>query len=173
MNLSDIFTYFVVGGLGVWLLASTICQFNILRLENFFRRWDIFSLLPRWSFFAPNPGVTDYHLLYRDKDQENECGRWYEYAIASKRTLVGAVWNPRKRTKKALADTVQTLIRSSKEMTPAQYKTSICYIALVNFISSLPRNEESKATQFMIMESYGHYSEKKPRMLFRSEFHKI
>ena len=173
MNLSDIFTYFIVGCLGFWLLVSTICQFNILRLEDFFRRMDYFSLLPRWSFFAPNPGVTDYHLLYRDKCEKNECGRWREYAIASKRTLLGALWNPKKRTKKALADAVQTLIRSSKELTPAQYKTSVCYIALVNFIASLPRNTEGKATQFMIMESYGHYTEKDPRMLFRSEFHKI
>lgn len=173
MNLSDIFTYFVLGGLGFWLLASTICQFNILRLEKVFRRMDYFSLLPRWSFFAPNPGVTDYHLLYRDKNQEDECGRWYEYKISSRRTLLGAVWNPKKRTKKALSDTVQTLVRSSSQMRPGEYKTSLCYIALVNFIASLPRNTDSKATQFMIMQSYGHYTEQDPKMLFRSEFHKI
>ncbi len=173
MNLSDIFTYIIVGCLGFWLLASAICQFNILRLEKFFRRMDYFSLLPRWSFFAPNPGVTDYHLLYRDKDQEDECGRWTEYAIASKRTLIGAVWNPKKRAKKALSDTVQTMIRSSNKLEPSQYKTSICYIALVNFIASLPRQSESKSTQFMIMESYGHYPTKGPKMLFRSEFHKL
>ncbi len=173
MNLSDIFTYFIVGCLGFWLLASAICQFNILRLEKFFRRMDYFSLLPRWSFFAPNPGVTDYHLLYRDKDQENECGHWKEYAIASKRTVLGALWNPKKRTKKVLSDAVQTLIRSSKDLKTSQFKTSMCYIALINFIASLPRKTEGRATQFMIMQSYGHFTEKKPKMLFRSEFHKI
>lgn len=173
MNLSDIFTYLIVGCLGFWLLASAICQFNILRLESFFRRMDYFSLLPRWSFFAPNPGVTDYHLLYRDKDQENECGRWRELPIASKRTLLGAIWNPKKRSKKALSDAVQTIVRSSNTLKPSEFKTSICYIALVNFIASLPRKTDGRATQFMIMESYGHYPDKGPKMLFRSEFHKL
>lgn len=173
MNLSDIFTYFIVGSLGFWLLASAICQFNILRLEDFLRRLDYFSLLPRWSFFAPNPGVTDYHLLYRDKDPRNECGRWNELPIASKRTLLGALWNPKKRSKKALSDAVQTIVRSSNKLKDSEFKTSICYIALVNFIASLPRNTAGSATQFMIMESFGHYTEKEPKMLFRSEFHKI
>ncbi|MEP0262705.1 hypothetical protein [Dokdonia sp.] len=173
MNLSDIFTYFIVGCLGFWLLASAICQFNILRLETFFRRMDYFSLLPRWSFFAPNPGVTDYHLLYRDKDKENECGRWKELPIASKRTLLGAIWNPKKRSKKALSDAVQTIVRSSDKLKASEFKTSICYIALVNFISSFPRKEDGNTTQFMIMESYGHFPDKGPKMLFRSEFHKI
>lgn len=173
MNLSDIFTYLIVGCLGFWLLASVICQFNFLRLENFFRRMDFFSLLPRWSFFAPNPGVTDYHLLYRDKNQEDECGRWIEYPIASNRTLLGAVWNPKKRNKKALSDAVQTLVRSSSMLKASEFKTSMCYIALVNFIASLPRDTSGRVTQFMIMESYGHLPDKGPKMLFRSEFHKI
>lgn len=170
---SQIYTYSILTFFSVWLLISICCQFNKTKIGTFLRQLDLFSLIPYWSFFAPNPGTTDYHLLYRDKVDSNTGSYWKEYKLSSNRSLVGAVWNPKKRTKKVLSDAVSSLITLSKDLKDNEYKTTLPYIALLNFIASIPRGNTATATQFMIMESYGHFTERKPVVIFRSEFHKI
>jgi len=170
---SQIYTISILTFFSVWLLISIFCQFNKTKIGTFFRQLDLFSLIPYWSFFAPNPGTTDYHLLYRDKVDTNTGSYWKEYKLSSNRSLLGAVWNPKKRTKKVLSDAVSSLLTLSKDIKNNEYKTTLPYIALLNFIASIPRENTVTATQFVIMESYGHFTTRTPKVIFRSEFHKI
>src|SRR5690348_12432463 len=49
-----------------WFILSILNQFGFAWFDKITRH-DHFSLLPLWTFFAPNPGQSDYHLIYRDR----------------------------------------------------------------------------------------------------------
>jgi hypothetical protein len=89
-------------------------------IANQFHRWcpawlravDIFGLVPIWTFFAPNPGMTDYYLLYRDRLADGSFDNWREVDLKQSENGVRlALWNPTKRRHKALTDMVSVLIR--------------------------------------------------------------
>ncbi|HEX3582819.1 MAG TPA: hypothetical protein VH087_13715 [Thermoanaerobaculia bacterium] len=156
----------------LWLLFTLLSQ-KEGPLNDALRRRDPLSLLPRWTFFAPNPGTTDHHLLYRDRIDQDTFTHWREIPLAETRTLIGAFWNPGKRNKKALTDAANTLLRFARTMEPSGLKTTLPYIALINFISAIPRSHLSEATQFMVLDSYGYITDAEPKMVVRSEFHAL
>ncbi|HET7038143.1 MAG TPA: hypothetical protein VFI42_20890 [Thermomicrobiaceae bacterium] len=156
----------------LWLLLSAVCQLK-LPLVSVIRRRDVFSLIPNWSFFAPRPGTNDYHLLFRDCDEVGEFRLWQEIPLADSRTLWGAIWNPQKRNKKALSDTVRSLLQISTSPSPGSVYLTIPYLATLNYISSLPRARSSVATQFMILQSDGFISAQDPQLVFISNVHRI
>jgi hypothetical protein len=66
--------------LAAWLLASAAigCAPRSARLRVRQIEW----MLPEWRFFAPNPGVADYYLWARWRDDADES--------VSRRVVVGA-----------------------------------------------------------------------------------
>ena len=79
------------------------------RLALLIKSIDLFSLIPTWNFFAPNPGTNDYHLLYRERLDTGEYGVWMEIPFPKQSGLLKLVWNPRKRRAKVLSDIVISL----------------------------------------------------------------
>lgn len=67
-----------------WLAASILNQFRFSWFQRF-RQYDSFSLLPIWSFFAPNPGQSDYHLVFRDRQHDGSHSEWSEIEITEPR----------------------------------------------------------------------------------------
>ena len=155
-----------------WFVLSITGQFSIARLAAI-NRADLFSLIPRWTFFAPNPGTSDYNLLYREKYEGGGFSHFKEIPLTSPRSLRNALWNPEKRNQKALSDSVHTLIRLAYKMKIYGLKTTIPYIAIINYLSSLDHPPMVSATQFMIIESFGYYTEEEPRVIMTSEFHSV
>ena len=159
--------------LGSWLLISAIAQFDTRFVERL-RAHDHFSLIPRWTFFAPRPGVTDYHLMYQLFNDDIGLG-WCEEELADARTLIGAVWNPQKRNKKALTDSVRAFTRMSASLdqeTLWRLQHTIPYIAVLSYLSEITRSNDHTHIRFMILEADGFYSEQKPRLLFLSARHR-
>lgn len=171
--MSAVFGLIVIGGWALWFIVSVLVQFVPSGLDEKLRKYDYFSLLPRWTFFAPNPGVTDFHLLYRDRLENGVFGHWKEIPLTEKRSIRKALWNPEKRNSKLLTDSVRGLIRISGLYSSRGYKTTLPYLVILNFVSSLPRWNLTNGTQFLIMESFGFYSGKTPRVVFRSEIHRL
>lgn len=165
-------TVFALALLLLWLLLSAVCQVKH-PLVAVIRRRDVCSLIPNWSFFAPRPGTNDYHLLFRDCDVAGACRSWQEIPLADARTLWGAVWNPQKRNKKALSDTVRSLLQISRGPLHGSVYLTIPYLATLNYISSLPHARSSVATQFMIMQSDGFISAQDPQLVFISNVHRL
>jgi len=156
--------------LGVWFLVSTLSQLN-LPPATVLKSHDVFSLIPNWSFFAPRPGTSDYHLLFRDLISSGEAGRWQEIPLADKRTLWGAIWNPQKRRTKTLSDVVRGLLRLAQDKSLRDYSLTLPYLVILNYVSSIPRPETSVQTQFMILKSEGFLSNEDPQFLFLSNVH--
>jgi hypothetical protein len=90
-------------------------------------------LIPRWTFFAPTPGVTDFHLSYRTVAADGTVSEWEDIDRIASRTLVSAFWNPQKRVTKAVIEVVAFLTPLCREGLDKVY-ASPPYRCLVNHV---------------------------------------
>jgi hypothetical protein len=155
-----------------WFVISALAQLNWAKAKKL-KSYDAFSLIPNWSFFAPRPGTSDYHLLFRDTDSSGTAGSWQEIPLAGKRTLSGAIWNPQKRRTKTLSDVVRGLVMLSRDRSLSDYSLTLPYLVILNYVSSLHRAARSGCTQFMILKSEGFYSTQDPQFIFLSKEHRL
>lgn len=156
----------------IWFVVSAVSQLNC-KPGHWLKARDFFSLIPNWSFFAPRPGTFDYHLVFRDIGTDGASGRWQELPLADGRTLLGAIWNAPKRSRKVLSDVVRGLVRLAQDKSRKDFSLTLPYLAILNYVSSLPRTQRPAETQFMILMSHGFYSSQEPRLVFMSSVHKL
>lgn len=158
----------------VWLVFSVINQFGP-KWMNKVKKYDYFSLIPKWTFFAPNPGSTDYHLLYRDILDDGEICKWTPVISPDNRSLVTAIWNPQKRVRKAQADIVRALIRLPDEKKDNIYFIyfTLPYLLLLNTVTNMPCGPNVRSRQFMVMETSGFNGRFQPRQIIRSGVHDV
>jgi len=159
----------------IWFVCSCLNQFS-WRVNKIINRYDTFHLNPRWTFFAPNPGSSDYHLVYRDADGAGQMGPWQELVVGNPRTLVASLWHPGKRAKKVVTDYSQALLAWDRESAEAEKRSillTLPYLSLLNLAVSQPRSGSAKVRQFALVESYGFYRNEEPQMLMHSEVHSL
>lgn len=146
----------------VWLVASAINQFSWpwwKRVAGF----DLFGLLPYWTFFAPRPGTDDTRLVYRDVMDDGSRGGWIEVAtICESSPLLRMLWHPAKLDNKALSDLVQMLATEvqARDTKPAAMLISLPYVQLLEAVMRAPREERVTARQFALLRTHG---ERPPR----------
>jgi hypothetical protein len=168
-----IWTCAVATLLGLWLGASVIHQLSPAWWQRLARR-DSLSLLPGWSFFAPNPGCEDTHVVYRD-----QCdGRWSEWRALTAPptgTRWRWFWQPQRYTRKAAADLANGLRRSAGRYrdAPRASLLSNAYVALLQWVSSQPADLGVSHRQFAILTSSGFDRQQELAMLFLSEAHSL
>lgn len=170
-----------VGVLGVWFAVSVAAQFRDERFEKL-RRFDVFGLVPLFTFFAPNPGHSDQHLLYRDRSASGAVGEWVEIPLVDARRWYSVVWGPDKREKKILADAINSLMtsverqsRSGVDATDLQYylMLSVPYLTLLNVVVQRPAAPDVTHRQFVVAETFGLAAPRKLVPLFSSPFHAL
>lgn len=159
--------------LGLWFLFSLLSQSHSSKMSKALRRVDTFGLIPSWTFFGPNPGTTDYHLLFRTYLSTGDHGEWKELKLYEGWTWYAWLWNKNKRKQKAISDAVSALVQLSEQMKPQGLKSTIPYLMILNYVSGIGHSPFMNQTQFMIMDSQGYYSENQPNVLFISERHKL
>jgi hypothetical protein len=139
------------------------------------RRWDLFHLLPRWSFFAPRPLTSDYHFLYRDSLTDGTHTDWTEVQFSPPRSsLLACLWNPEKRQAKAFCDLVADLMQHQRiHHDEASIQLAVPYLTLLNYVTHLPRSADWTHTQFLIMTSPGTLSTEAPTPLILSGVHQL
>ncbi len=167
--------------LGIWFLLSVISQFDHTVVDRM-RRHDCFGLIPIWTFFAPNPGQTDYHLIYRDKVRD-EQGSWTEVPMVHTRTMWHFLWNPHKRVNKVSSDVVSGIagvVAHHQELgTPAErireaLVLSLPYLILLSLVTRQDkRGESALSRQFAVAETYGFTKARGPAVLLCSLFHTV
>jgi hypothetical protein len=155
----------------LWLLVTAVCQLQG-RIPDALRRLDVFSLIPRWTFFAPNPGVLDYHLLVRDRHVDGSLSAFREVRLGARRSLLGALWNPDKRNQKMLSDAVHSLPILRQELSEKGMKTTLPYIAILNRVCAGQPPPLTVARQFAIVATGGSSPITEPHVLFLSELHR-
>jgi hypothetical protein len=158
----------------VWGAATIANQFHS-RCPAWLRAADVFGLIPVWTFFAPNPGMTDYYLLYRDHLPDGSFDNWRKVELKPFENGVRlALWNPTKRKHKALSDVVSSMIRIARTCESADLIVTVPYILLLNYITSHPHSLGAHGTQFMVMEHGGFAGEpERSRVLMMSGVHRL
>lgn len=153
-----------------WAMCTLLVHFH--KIRPYIRNRDYLSLVPEWKFFAPRPGEHDFHLLYRDMDEEGKASSWHEVKIGNDRRWWNGMWNPSKRGNKALFDVVVDLSThiSKREENLAM---SIPYILLLMHISAEKRLLKPNLTQFMILRRKISSRSEESEILYLSSFHEI
>lgn len=103
MSLVSILLYSIVT---LWLVITLLAQHTRFRP---FSSIDAFHVIPRWTFFAPNPGIRDYHLVIRDRCRDGRTSGWKSVPIYSARPRFGYLWHPQKRSSKIMNDAIQSI----------------------------------------------------------------
>lgn len=159
--------------LGLWLLASVINQFRF-RWWSSVARFDVFSLVPRWTFFAPNPGRHDYHVVYREWTAESS-GEWSEVPAPEIDLKLRWFWNPHRYPSKGISDVTAALasnVRRSYDI-PVAVTLSAPYISLLHLVMAQPSAGESgDRRQFAIVRTNGFGCERDLDIAFLSEVHR-
>lgn len=158
--------------LSIWLVLIAITQIPS-KLSSYIHDIDYFSLIPSWTFFAPEPGVTDYHLLTRIKLKSGDITPLVVESITNNKIITNAIWNPKKRKHKVLTDVVQTFARLSFEF-PKNLSLTTPYLLILNYISQIYKIQyKGEQIQFVIAETKGFQLKKEPKIIFMSEFHEL
>lgn len=164
----------------VWLVLSVLSQFSTDRL-NALKRLDVFQILPIWTFFAPNPGHSDYHVIGRDRLSDGTTTAWRDVLPIPQQGALSAVWNPRKRRTKVVVDAVATLVemvgRAKKEgRVPESLERGLLlsgpYLVLLNIVAHVAKHHpDAAAFQFAVVERQGFGRDATPTPLVMSPFH--
>jgi hypothetical protein len=149
--------------------------------------YDPLGLLPRWTFFAPHPGIYDYHLLYRECDSlEAELGTLQ--TVEAAKDLVGPwtqvpeicpgstrllLWNPQRRVTKTITDVVAglTMLRLEHPKLGDGVQYTSYYWLFLHLIQLHSRREGQR--QFAVIQSHGFPPERKSAVFFISNFHLV
>lgn len=180
------YTYILISIFIIWFLVSIVWQFKFEFLQRI-GKYDIFQLLPNWTFFAPNPGISDYHLLYRTKVCNNsEVTNWVEIPFIEYRRFTNFVWNPNRRYIKFLIDCINNLLKMVAEyrkdnLTKDDITKNLClsvpYLLMLNcvykHVDTLHIKDDEAYVQFAIVESFGILPSNEPEPLIVSTFHQI
>jgi len=158
-------TFFVA-----WLAATILYQFP--PLARALSRIDIFRMLPKWTFFAPNPGQHDLHLLCRDRTREGVLTDWQEAVCIDASLGVPGLWNPEKRVPKVLWDCWASLqhFLAQQSFSPENIQVSGGYLVLLNAALRAPKTSDALERQFTLVRSTG-FSHRDIEPIYISYFH--
>jgi len=156
---------------GVWFLLTIAFQ-RKNAVSARIGRFDQLNLIPRWSFFAPDPGASNYHFVYRSRGNETSATPWHELNLCPRGRLF-VLWNPRKRYREGMIELFQLLALSSREHSAERLQFTAPYIILLEVArkrlegSLLPR----EFYQFALVESRGPSGASAPLVRFYSLTH--
>lgn len=156
----------------LWLILTVAVQFNA-SFTAIFTWLDRLGLLPRWTFFAPNPAHTDLRVLVRFGNSSGITS-WYELWLSSRidenGILLRGFFNPYRRIEKLLSDFRNELMEP--EITPTQIRMSSEYIALLTMSETIARNQCVETVQFMLAET-NYTLPNQFRVVIISDMHRI
>jgi len=168
------FTVLLFCFFGTWFIISVLNQ-AFPKVKNKVSVIDPFSLIPQWNFFAPNPGMHDFHLLYRDKLKDGSITELKEFPICEARKLINIFWNPNKRESKVLSDIVVNFTEISIRFPDNDSASiiSIPYLIILSQISQSHYTESATHRQVIIVQFEGYKNSKPPDIVFTSAFHSV
>jgi hypothetical protein len=178
----DLLAWLYVALFAAWLVLSAVGQFHSEKVTAM-RRFDPLHLLPIWTFFAPNPGRSDYHIISRDRLADGRLTEWTDVLPIPRPRPWSLAWNPTKRRTKVVADAVgsimDTLAKEKKADSASESSRRGLivfgpYLLLVHVVlHESPHPEDAVAFQFAVVERFAFGEESAPVPLLRSPFHKL
>lgn len=169
--------------LGLWFVASVVNQLRpghfqwCARFLDWISRHDVIYAIPGYHFFAPNPIMFDYELLYRDRLHGDVLTPWRAIEFLSTSTW-RAVWNPQKRQAKIVTMFCAKLSRQARlqiegQRRPHEIYLSDSYVGLAHFVARAPHSVAGIETQFLIAVRPGFETHKEAAIVFVSPFFRL
>ena len=171
----------------IFVLAFFVFLFGISIINQFYEHlhpgwftrlkvWDFFSVLPKWTFFAPNPGRYDNRILYRDKLQDGQKSDWMELPLIEKRGWLSAIWNPHKRLTKGVSDAVHEMAVSrqiSRDVYQETFPVQVPHLFFLNCVLNADQPTQSKERQYVVVASHGFDENTEILIQARSQFYRL
>ena len=158
-----------VAFLSLWFVLSVFNQLLGRRVPAL-QRWDLLQLLPLWNFFAPRPGVTDYYLVYRDKDDAGHLGPWRLVVPAERRRWTSFHWKPHKLGRKVLSDVVQAHAGYQHAADPS-VMLSVPYLTCLRMALEAGALGDNHVRQFVLAQKKGLIATDTLMPILVSDFH--
>ncbi len=158
---------------GAMLVVTAASQLRRFGWAQWLKRHDACAYIPAWTFFAPNPGVNDTRVLWREQLLGGTVGPWHEM-VPPQSGLLRAVWNPTKRARKAVTDCGPMVVRMiSNNKVSALPMVGLPYLMIVQHMASLGGSTIGLARQFTVVSTQGADTEDGPfELLFISHWHR-
>lgn len=135
----------------VWIALTLVCQTRN-PISDFVRYWDLFALVPLWTFFSPNPLRQNVNLFYRMIDGGHECGPWRRVLPPERQGLSRLGFNPHRRARKALIDlAIQFSQEQDRYGSPQAMRLSVPYIAFLMESIEAASHSDAAAIQFCVL----------------------
>lgn len=165
----------------VWLLLILVRQLSHApwrgsrSVARAIQRHDPLHLIPSFCFFAPNPPLCEFELLYRDGLEGGAETAWRALTLHSRcsSTWRRAVWHPEKRRDQVafrrcsdLIDRIQARVHERER--PGELFLSAPYVAIACRVAAAPHAVTAITTQFLIAVSPGFDVRKGPAIAFVS-----
>ena len=156
----------------LWLLATIAYQYAPFRMAV--GRFDVFKMLPSWSFFAPRPATRDSHIVVRDLLFDGTISTWRPVSFFPARTLLQVIWHPAKRPRKILRDASKAIkLTRDRSASKDVIQCSLPYLIILHYCNlETPRGSNAMARQFAIVETSGRLG-RRIWITFISEFHQL
>jgi len=157
----------------VWFLLTVAFQKNN-PLSRLTTRFDRFTLIPKWSFFTPDPGASNYHFVYRSRDEETSVSPWLELNL-SPRGMFFPLWNPRKRYREGMIELFQLLALASITCSADRLQFTAPYVILLDVARKRLGDSLSLQAfyQFALVETRGPSGASVPLVRFYSLTHPV
>ncbi len=161
-----------VGVVLIWLLATIAYQNSPLR--PLLARFDVFKILPSWSFFAPNPATRDSHIVIRDLLIDGTLSAWRPISFFPRREMLHVVWHPAKRPRKILRDASKSIkLTHRRSNSKGVVQCSLPYLIILHYCNLQgPRAWNAVARQFAVVETSGREG-RRIWITFISGFHRL
>lgn len=154
----------VLAILALWLAASALAQLPPLRRTASRVNW--LGLIPNWHLFTSLLAARDVQLCVRGEGQE----AWAETPHERTFRAWHALWNPRRRVRKALLDLAGDLVAARLEGRRDQARASLAYRRLLG--EARRHAAGSEEVQFCVRAADPMRPEAAPDVLFVSERHR-
>jgi hypothetical protein len=157
-----------------WLVATVPHQFRFLWWDKV-ARLDVLNLLPTWTFFAPNPGRHDLHLVYRDWEDGRPLP-WRQLEARPVDWRWRWIWNPDRFPRKAVSDLAASLDRQLAVCAGNPAAVTIClpYLSVLQIVMAQPGAARPGALrQFALVASRGFGSRRHLEVRYVSRAHRV
>jgi hypothetical protein len=166
----------------VWLVLSALFQIN--PISPYLGRFDPFALLPKWTFFAPNPGISDYHVVFRATKEKYESaeaqaltvddelmGPWQDLQLYERDVVIPLLWNPNRRITKTLSDVVNGIVRYRAQ--DRDYEKHIIYgVEYIWLTHTILTQIEAKCIyQWALLKTHGFVDRRNLAVIYLSNCH--
>jgi hypothetical protein len=153
---------------GIWILATILFQFP--KFQPILSRFDLLTMLPTWSFFAPSPNTSDYTLFVRYWTGNNHVTGW-RTILTPEHHRISFLWDPGRRYRKIIIDISQSFIEFVKMSSHKGIQYSTPYLLVLHHASSRPEAAFATGVQFAVGVQRGKCDDFE--LLFQSHFHRI